>query len=376
MKIVLSVGTDRAILEKSGEPYFRQVAYSKLIKRKGYHYCIIILTKDKNCEPIVTPELSVIPIVNSIYNRYIGVFFKVWWLNSKSKIVTITTQSPSDYAWPILLFSRLFKISFVGQIHYDIFSPFAINDVFGSSVIGRIRYYFTKKSLQFHSAIRVVGKRIAATILEKGIIDQERLKVIPVMVPMLDKVIQIGVEKSNPSILFVGRLVEQKNLRLWLDVAKFVLKSEPDIKFDIVGDGPLKNSLQEYARNLGIESSIAFHGFKNYDVLLGFYKKSTVFLLTSNYEGFGRVVVEAYSQKVPVVSTNITGVEDIIVDNATGFLVDFDAPNIGTKVLELINDSQKALQFGNAGFQFVKDQFDPERLKEEWIEFLLSGISG
>lgn len=373
MKIVLSVGTDIAILEKSGEPYFRQVAYSKLIKQKGFHYFIIVLTKDKKLKPINTLDLEVIPINNNIYNRYIGIFFTIWKLNLKSKIVAITCQSPSDYAWPVLLFSRLFKIPFVGQIHFDIFSPFAIDDAFGSTIIGRIRYFITIRSLKFHSYIRVVGKRIAENIVKKKILSKERLKIIPVMVPMLDNVTQLKVEKSNRSVLFVGRLVEPKNLKLWLDVAKFILKNEPNITFDIVGDGHLRNSLQGYAKNLGIDGSITFHGFKKYDELLLFYKKSSVFLLTSNYEGFGRVVVEAYSNRVPVVSTNITGVEDIIIDNVTGYLVDFDVRSVGIRVLELINDTQKAMQFGNAGFQFVKVQFNPEKLKEEWIEFLLSG---
>jgi glycosyltransferase involved in cell wall biosynthesis len=95
-------------------------------------------------------------------------------------------------------------------------------------------------------------------------------------------------------------------------------------------------------------------------------------LLTSNYEGFGRVIVEAFANGLPVVSTYITGAEDIIIDGETGYLVERDINIIASRILDFINNEDKVISFGEKGYQYVKHHFDPEKLKKEWVVLLIS----
>jgi glycosyltransferase involved in cell wall biosynthesis len=372
MRCILSVGVDDAIFNKDGEPFYRQCCYASLIKDAGFNYLILVLTRNKSLRIVKEKNLTVIPLYNNIYNRFIGIFFKTLKLNQKSKIITATSQSPSDYAFPILLFCRLFKIPFVGQIHFDLFSSHAIQELYGKCLKGRLRYLFTIKALRYYSSVRVVGTRIADTLLQKGIFTFDKIKVIPVMVPMLNESFQALKLPLNKSVLFVGRLVPQKNLKLWLQVAQKLLEKQPGIVFHIVGDGPLREELEQYSKELRIEKQVIFHGFKDYGQLQSFYRKSCVFLLTSNYEGFGRVIVEAYANRIPVVSTKITGAEDIIINGETGYLVIPNVNIITEKLLELINNEEKILMFGDKGYQYVKHNFNPDKLKKEWVHLLVS----
>jgi glycosyltransferase involved in cell wall biosynthesis len=372
MKCILSVGVDDTIFNNDGEPFNRQASYGSIINDAGFNYSILVLTRNRSLRILSDKNLMVIPLYNSIYNRYIGIFFKALKLHRKNKIVAATSQSPSDYAWPLLLFCRLFNIPFVGQIHFDIFSPYAINEVYGPSLIGHLRYLFTLKSLRYYTVIRVVGRRIADIIIEKKILPPHKVNIIPVMVPMLNNSLQKLQKPLRKSVLFVGRLVPMKNLKLWLHVSKKVLEKQPDIVFDLVGDGPLKEELYEYSKELGIENQVIFHGFKEYKELGSFYRNSSIFLLTSNYEGFGRVIVEAFANGLPVVSTYITGAEDIIIDGETGYLVERDINIIASRILDFINNEDKVISFGEKGYQYVKHHFDPEKLKKEWVVLLIS----
>jgi glycosyltransferase involved in cell wall biosynthesis len=84
------------------------------------------------------------------------------------------------------------------------------------------------------------------------------------------------------------------------------------------------------------------------------------------------VIVEAYANRIPVVSTKITGAEDIIINGETGYLVIPNVNIITEKLLELINNEEKILMFGDKGYQYVKHNFNPDKLKKEWVHLLVS----
>ncbi|WP_370402016.1 glycosyltransferase [Sulfitobacter sp. JB4-11] len=118
-------------------------------------------------------------------------------------------------------------------------------------------------------------------------------------------------------IIAVGSLKDQKNHPLLLSA--FAKLNQPDAQLMIVGDGALRPSLEQHAANLNIADRVIFAGYQPDPT--PFYHSADLFVLSSNYEGFGNVIVEALSCGTPVVSTNCpSGPAEILEDGRWGTL--------------------------------------------------------
>lgn len=122
----------------------------------------------------------------------------------------------------------------------------------------------------------------------------------------------LGLGDDTILIGIVGRLVPIKNHVLFLDSAKLINERYPDksIRFIIVGDGELRNELEDYARKLGIDDKVIFYGWEK--KILKIYADLDVLLLTSNNEGTPVSIIESMAASVPVVTTGVGGVKDLL----------------------------------------------------------------
>jgi glycosyltransferase involved in cell wall biosynthesis len=120
------------------------------------------------------------------------------------------------------------------------------------------------------------------------------------------------VDDRIPVIGIVGRLAPIKNHRLFLDAAKLIVERYKDkaIRFAIIGDGELKDSLKAYAQTIGIEHDVIFYGWeKNIERI---YADLDILVLTSNNEGTPVSIIESMAASVPVVTTGVGGVKDLL----------------------------------------------------------------
>ena len=118
-------------------------------------------------------------------------------------------------------------------------------------------------------------------------------------------------------IVFIGRLAKQKRPDIFLDIIAEIVKEFPEIKACIMGNGELYPALIQKREELGINSNVSFLGFVEnpYPIL----KNAKILLITSDWEGFGLVAIEALSLGKPVVSTQVGGLIDV-VNNECGYL--------------------------------------------------------
>lgn len=124
-------------------------------------------------------------------------------------------------------------------------------------------------------------------------------------------------------IVSTAGLVERKRTRLILE-ALFELKSEfNDLYLDIIGDGPLRQELQDYVSKKDIIDKVHFWGTLKRCDMSSVYSKSDCFILTSEVETFGVVYVEAMAAGLPVIATRCGGPEDF-VNKRNGILIDVD----------------------------------------------------
>jgi glycosyltransferase involved in cell wall biosynthesis len=120
-------------------------------------------------------------------------------------------------------------------------------------------------------------------------------------------------------IVTVGRLVEQKNHDLFLRAAATLSAEIPEARFVIVGDGPLRATLEHQASRLGIADRVVFTGARgDVDAIL---PAASLFWLTSRWEGMPNVVLEAMASGVPVIATAVGGTRELVRDGVDGFVV-------------------------------------------------------
>jgi glycosyltransferase involved in cell wall biosynthesis len=163
---------------------------------------------------------------------------------------------------------------------------------------------------------------------------------------------------SEPIVLFVGNLIPRKGPTFLLDAAKKVVKKEPETKFIIVGDGPLKQSLIQSAKLMGLSGNFVFLGKLPEAQLPKIYACADVFVLPSIQEGQGIVLLEAQACGKPVLAFDVGGVGEAVQDSKTGRLVNCgDSLGLAEALLELLADNSLRAQMGCAGRMFVEENF-------------------
>lgn len=121
---------------------------------------------------------------------------------------------------------------------------------------------------------------------------------------------ELGIGPDVPIVGNVGRLVPAKNQHLWLDAARAICDRVPACRFLIVGDGELRRSLEQRARQIGLSEAVVFTGFRpDVAAVLG---ACSVLLQTSSWEGMPRVVLEAMAAAVPVVASDISPHREVL----------------------------------------------------------------
>jgi len=141
---------------------------------------------------------------------------------------------------------------------------------------------------------------------------------------------------ENKQAIFVGRLTEQKGLEYLIETWTGVYKKHPDWKLLIYGTGEQRELLESLIIQAGLAGIVEIHAPTKQ--IMEKYLESSIFLLTSRFEGFGMVLIEAMACGVPVVSFNCPwGPADIIRDGEDGFLVRYlDTNEAAQKVCQLI----------------------------------------
>jgi glycosyltransferase involved in cell wall biosynthesis len=139
---------------------------------------------------------------------------------------------------------------------------------------------------------------------------------------------------SGLRLLFFSRLVARKRPHVAVEALAELRNRGLEATLVIAGDGPLRESLEARARELGVEDRITWLGAV-FERKWGLYDAADVFLFPSLLEGFGFVVAEAQSRGVPVVAARGTATSEIVVDGETGLLVDGDAKSFADAVENL-----------------------------------------
>jgi glycosyltransferase involved in cell wall biosynthesis len=170
----------------------------------------------------------------------------------------------------------------------------------------------------------------------------------------------------SSNVLFVGRLVEKKGCEYLLRAMRRVQGECPECELTIIGDGPLRSSLEALAVELGLRCR--FLGAQPTDGVRAALRSAKIFCVPSvtaangDSEGLPTVLAEAQAMGVPVVSTTHGGIPEIVIDGVNGLLVpERDAQSLAAALLDLLGDEERWRQFRSAALRNVEQHFDLNR---------------
>jgi glycosyltransferase involved in cell wall biosynthesis len=160
-------------------------------------------------------------------------------------------------------------------------------------------------------------------------------------------------------ILSVGQLVPIKAHRILLEAVARVARELAGVRLRLVGDGPERKGLEEYAISLGLGDRVRFEGALTFDRVVELYRLADLFVLSSFDEGVPVVLMEAMAMEVPCVATRITGIPELIRDGVDGLLVaPSDVEGLAEAILRLVRDPDLRLRLGKAARQRILECYE------------------
>ncbi len=172
-------------------------------------------------------------------------------------------------------------------------------------------------------------------------------------------------------VLHVGRLVEKKGTALLLHAFTQAHQQGLTAELVIIGEGPLRSSLERRARELGIAGATRFLGHQNSERVAEWLQRATVLAAPSltassgDAEGLPTTVVEALAAGVPVIGSYHAGIPEAVIDGETGFLCpEGDYELLAVRLAELLGSPELRERMGKAGRALAEARFDASRQNE------------
>jgi colanic acid/amylovoran biosynthesis glycosyltransferase len=179
-------------------------------------------------------------------------------------------------------------------------------------------------------------------------------------------------EGETVRILAVGRLVEKKGFEFAIRAMALVRRKYPNLRYDIIGDGPLRMELQQLIRELDLEEVVYLLGTADSDFIRERLAQAHLFLLASvtasdaDQEGIPVSLMEAQATGLPVLSTTHSGIPELIADGASGILVpERDIEALADGLLHLIEHSSEWPRMGREGREIVEARFNITTLNHD-----------
>ncbi|MEO1196953.1 MAG: glycosyltransferase [Pseudomonadota bacterium] len=182
------------------------------------------------------------------------------------------------------------------------------------------------------------------------------------------KIIHCGVDpdrygnmraEAGQHLVFVGRLAAVKGVAMLLRAVAELAPSHPDLKLTLIGDGPERAGLETLSRQLGVAAQVTFAGARTQAEVAETLATANLFVLPSFAEGVPVVLMEAMAARVPVITTQIAGIPELVEDGVSGRLVPpGNLPELVAAIKEVLADPSAARAMGDAGRIKIEAEFD------------------
>ena len=184
-----------------------------------------------------------------------------------------------------------------------------------------------------------------------------------------------SIEQRDDVVGYVGRLKEEKGVLHFIEAVPEILRERPGLRFTVIGEGSLRDEIQELLDINHLSESVKLFGWVSHDELPTCLNKFKLVVIPSYTEGLPNIMLECMACGVPVLATPVGAIRDIIKDGKTGFLLDNNAPAcIARNVIRAISSPELESIAENA-YVYVRERFTYARVLETWSEILSDNLA-
>jgi glycosyltransferase involved in cell wall biosynthesis len=344
--------------------------------------------KEKDIQPTIAcfmpsgqekPELGVIAEKKGINVRYVPMQYK---FDLKAVRLIHSIIEEEDI---MLLHSHGYKpsiYSFLLHILYRI--PYIITCHLWSKETLRFRFYIFLERIAMRFAQHVVAvshpiaddirqwkmNRTNVMVINNGI-DIERYADKKDDVELLSLRKELGLKQGSRLVGTIGRLVHQKAQQFFIESARQICDVREDVEFILLGDGPLRDYLQELVKQKGLEDRFHFLGFRTDAIQI--LRLFDIFALSSVDEGLPIVILESMSLGIPIVTSDVGELPFFINNGSNGILVHKgDVSAMTRNILHLLDNPEYSKTLGKNAQMLAKERFSLSEMTQRYYDIYKS----
>lgn len=310
-------------------------------------------------------------VVEIIFLKKRMVFYHI---NKNVQIVVADEESPHSAMWKKMLWLR----RYVSRTRPDVVIPFRVS-VYTTTLFSLLGVHVPVISSEridphipdpFWNTLRVLllpftTHLVVQTSYIKSFYPrfiQKKTTIILNPVRNLDLTTEIVCKENR--IISVARLDPQKNQEMMIRAFAQIADKYPDWKLVIFGEGPLRDSLQLIVDSLQLSERVLLPG--RTEKVIEELRKSKVFCFSSNYEGLSNSIIEAICVGLPVVTTKVSGTEDIIVDGENGYVIPINDDNAMVHALSMLLGDEHLIEYMGENNRKKAFMFSIEDIYIQW----------
>lgn len=320
---LLTLGLDPKTLDPDSVVAFRNRAYGMLTR----HYTVVVPSRST-----MTVKLSERTTVYGIGGRH-----KVLQLlRLMRKAQSVIKEGRCD----VISSQDMYYLGLVGLLLARRYHKGLEVQVLGIEKLTPFRKRLAKFVLRRAPVVRALSERLKERLITEFGVDETKISVVTIYVDVNKLGLDVRTLQGEESrsyeklsrefestyggkfnILTVSRLVPIKHIDYQIRAVKTLVGEGHDVVLHIVGDGPEETRLRAYAKELGVGAHVQFHGYRSGMELGLFYVMCDCFVLTSDYEGWGMVIIEAATAGLPIVMTDVGCAGELIRDGESGLVI-------------------------------------------------------
>ncbi len=302
------LSTDAHIVDSQSKEFKRMQSYATVTDEL---HIIVCTTSNIRTTAFREGNLFVYP-TKSLHKVFYGVGILHTALRLRSREISIVTaQDPFETGFIGVCVAFLLGIPLQVQIHTDFFTEY-----FAYSFKNIIRAYIARFVIPRADGVRVVSERLKKAVMAQYVLKREPT-VLPIYVEVpLTLFSERGdlLKKKYPQfgtiLLMVSRLEGEKHIEMALTAFRSVVNDFPGMGLVVVGGGSEEVKLKRLIIEFGLEQKVIFDGWQPNPI--DYFKSADFFLNTSHYEGYGRTLIEAALAGVPIVTTDVGIVGEVL----------------------------------------------------------------
>lgn len=347
----------------------QEIGLAKALTRKGHQCDIVLYTNHEEKEEQLNVEGSTITIY---WMKGVNFFKNLLWSSKLIKLAKkydIVQSCEYDQIYNIYLQKKIKNKLVI--YHGPYYSEFNKGYNFKCKVFDT--FFLTKN----YKKAKFISKSALATEFLKGKgfedvttigvgLDYEKISK-----EITNSECETILKNDEKYLLYIGRIEERRNIYFLLNILHEVMKTEKNVKLILIGKGEKEyvEKVWEYAKKMElIDNIIYFEKIKQEDIK-AFYTRSNIFILPTNYDIFGMVLLEAMCFGIPTITTLNGGSSTIIKNYENGFICDItNIEQWKNCIIEVLNNSKLSEKISNNAQRTIEQEFLWIKLSEKFIQ--------